>query len=307
MAANNVNVMVKEAIRALKANNKAEARALLEKATELDSYNEQAWLWLSGVVETEEDQRTCLQNVMFINPGNQNAAQGLAMLDAKSAARPKTEPKPSNPQAFADFDLPSGNDWLAELDEMRQTAGPNTGPNPFNVSLDDYDIGGEEFSDPFSTSGDPFSAPADPFATSDDAFSDPFATSDGPFSASLPAVPTPPASANRSAAPSSADLEDDLDALFGGTEAAVAAPTTTTKQQKRREKPQPKKERDPLADIPDDADAGTLFGIIPKEIRMGSLPGTPPKPPTLLRVAFMLLMLGNVVAIALIFTKVTTP
>ncbi len=92
--------------------------------------------------------------MLFINPGNENAKQGLAMLEAKQASRPAPEPEPVNPQAFANFNLPSGDDWLAELDEMRQTATTMPTTNPFNVPLDDFDeTGGDAFADPF---GDPF-------------------------------------------------------------------------------------------------------------------------------------------------------
>ncbi len=53
----NVEAMVREGINAFKAGRKDEARALLLKATELDQYNEQAWLWLSGLMDTPDDQR----------------------------------------------------------------------------------------------------------------------------------------------------------------------------------------------------------------------------------------------------------
>ncbi|MBC7871969.1 MAG: hypothetical protein H7Y09_14080 [Chitinophagaceae bacterium] len=83
MAAN-ADAMVREAIKAYRSNKKAEARTLLEKATELDQYNEQAWMWLSAVVDSPEDQKTCLENVLYINPDNANAKQGLRMLMEKT-------------------------------------------------------------------------------------------------------------------------------------------------------------------------------------------------------------------------------
>jgi hypothetical protein len=76
--------MVKEGVRLYKANKKAEARSLWEQVTELDPYNEQAWLWLSAVVDSVDDQRVCLENVLYINPDNPNAKKGLAALDAKN-------------------------------------------------------------------------------------------------------------------------------------------------------------------------------------------------------------------------------
>lgn len=294
MASSNVNSMVKEAVRALKANNKAEARALLEKATELDPYNEQAWLWLSGVVDTEADQQTCLQNVLFINPGNENAKQGLAMLEAKSSAKPKTEPKPANTEAFADFDLPSGDDWLAELDEMRTSATTLPTTNPFNFPIDDeYNTGGDAFADPFGDS---------------------YGSADGPFSAntSMPAMAPPPISSPAPSKPRADDF-DDLDSLFASPpESRPAAGTSSASPSEsgwrsKRTPPKVEKQVDPLDSIADDADATTLFRIIPDEIRSTRLPGTARKASTVVRLLFGLMILGNIALITLIFTKVTTP
>lgn len=281
MATNNVNAMVKDAVRALKSNNRDGARELLQRATDLDPYNEQAWLWLSGVVETEDDQRTCLQNVLFINPGNENARQGLEMLDAKLAARPKTEPRPSNPNAFAGFDLPSGDDWLAELDEMRQSAIAAPSTNPFNVSLDEFDdVMGDAFADPF---GDSYIDPAN-----------------APFSASAPDLPIVAPVATATARPAS-PLEEDLENLFGSVEMPQSPEEGKKQKAKAAKSPKP----DPMANVPDDADAGTLFNAIPRKIRVGPLPGAPRKAPVLLRLILAGLVLANVIAAALIFVKVT--
>ncbi len=105
----NVDAMVREGIRAHRAGKTSEARALLEKAVEADSYNEQAWLWLSAVVETPEEQRTCLNNVLVINPDNENARQGLAMLKSPGeASQVTTESVPDQKDdPFADLDFSS--------------------------------------------------------------------------------------------------------------------------------------------------------------------------------------------------------
>ncbi len=81
MAAN-VDGMVREAIRAYKSGNREEAQALLIKATELDQMHEEAWLWLGAVVETVEDQRVCLENVLYINPDNERALKGMQQLES---------------------------------------------------------------------------------------------------------------------------------------------------------------------------------------------------------------------------------
>jgi hypothetical protein len=78
------DILVRDAIRAYRAGHKVEARQLLEQATEGNQMNEQAWMWLSAVVDSVEDQRTCLENVLYINPNNDNARRGLKILADKS-------------------------------------------------------------------------------------------------------------------------------------------------------------------------------------------------------------------------------
>lgn len=80
----NVDGMVREGISAYRAGRKEEARALLLRAVEIDERNEQAWMWLSAVVESVEEQRTCLENVLTINPNNAQARSGLEMLSQRS-------------------------------------------------------------------------------------------------------------------------------------------------------------------------------------------------------------------------------
>lgn len=89
----NVDGMVREGINAYRAGRKEEARALLMRAVELDQYNEMGWMWLSAVVDTPEEQRTCLENALVINPNNENAKKGLDVL-AKKIASNRTAPPP---------------------------------------------------------------------------------------------------------------------------------------------------------------------------------------------------------------------
>jgi tetratricopeptide (TPR) repeat protein len=73
--------LLRHGIAAAKVGRAREARQALLRVTELDERNEQAWLWLSGVVESFEDRRVCLQNVLAINPDNPHARAGLLWLD----------------------------------------------------------------------------------------------------------------------------------------------------------------------------------------------------------------------------------
>ena len=102
--------LLQQGIAALKAGHKAEARNLLTQVVEQDQYNEIAWLWLSGAVEADDDKRTCLENVLAINPNNTAAKRGLAMIQQQQVGQalqpvlttlePTTaQPQPSQPAA----------------------------------------------------------------------------------------------------------------------------------------------------------------------------------------------------------------
>jgi len=83
--------LLQRGIEAARAKRNDEARELLMQAVQLDEQNEQAWLWLSGVVESFDDRRVCLENVLAINPTNQRAQAGLRWLDEHTPAAPPVE------------------------------------------------------------------------------------------------------------------------------------------------------------------------------------------------------------------------
>lgn len=87
----NLDAMVRDAVSAYRAGRKEEARTMLMRAVEIDQYHEQAWLWLSAVVDSVDEQRTCLENVITINPNNERAKQGLQVLNQRASTPP---PKP---------------------------------------------------------------------------------------------------------------------------------------------------------------------------------------------------------------------
>ena len=80
--------LLQRGIVAAQAGRREEARALLVRVVEADERNEQAWLWLSGLVEEPEDIRTCLENVLHLNPANVKAQQGMEWLEQRHGARP---------------------------------------------------------------------------------------------------------------------------------------------------------------------------------------------------------------------------
>jgi tetratricopeptide (TPR) repeat protein len=76
-----IDQLLQQGIAAAKSGSKDNAREILMRVVEQDEHNEKGWLWLSGVVESLEDRRICLENVLELNPENALALQGLRWLD----------------------------------------------------------------------------------------------------------------------------------------------------------------------------------------------------------------------------------
>ncbi len=120
----NVAGLIREGVAAYKAGRREEAIKLLGKATELDERNEEAWLWLSAVVDTLENQLICLENVIAINPSNTRAAQGLESIRRQLAKKqpgsaPAAPPTPAAPVSTSPFDLNAPVSNPADLAEFK--------------------------------------------------------------------------------------------------------------------------------------------------------------------------------------------
>ncbi|MBN1200472.1 MAG: PD40 domain-containing protein [Anaerolineae bacterium] len=75
--------LLREGIQAARAGDKTLARDLLEQVVEQDQHNEKAWFWLAAVVDSIDEKRICLGNVIVINPGNQRAQRLLDQLEGQ--------------------------------------------------------------------------------------------------------------------------------------------------------------------------------------------------------------------------------
>ncbi len=76
-----VNDLLEAGITAARAGNNIAARQALEEVVKLDQYNEKGWFWLAAVVDTVEEKRVCLGNVIVINPNNRRAQNLLNRLE----------------------------------------------------------------------------------------------------------------------------------------------------------------------------------------------------------------------------------
>ncbi len=130
MATNTVDSEVERLLNsgkeAAKTGDVAQARDLLTQVVERDPHNEQAWMWLSGMVNEPEEQQICLENVLVINPYNSKARQGLEFLSAKTGIPPHAPPVPSEYTAPLSPELAD----YAELHDSISTQGAGNGGIP---------------------------------------------------------------------------------------------------------------------------------------------------------------------------------
>lgn len=73
---------LEDAIQHIRMGNRDEGRQILEELLEADEGNEEVWLWLTSVVDSDEDREICLENVLAIDPDNMVAQRGLDALRA---------------------------------------------------------------------------------------------------------------------------------------------------------------------------------------------------------------------------------
>jgi len=161
----NTDALIQEGVAALKAGRKQEAYQALAKAVDIDSSNEQAWLWLSGAVDTNEERQLCLENVLTLNPGNAKARKGLDELLKKMGNAAPTPPKSIDPFGGAFDSSPFAS-------ATSPFAGTGFDSNPYKDTHNEPALGGWSNSDLPATSvewGLPDSAPSASTAAANDA------------------------------------------------------------------------------------------------------------------------------------------
>jgi hypothetical protein len=87
------NIMLQEAVAAIRQGQRSRARDLLTRLLRADQSNPEYWLWMSSVVESTKEQIYCLQSVLRLDPNNSAARQGLVMLGGMPAD-PQLAPVP---------------------------------------------------------------------------------------------------------------------------------------------------------------------------------------------------------------------
>jgi tetratricopeptide (TPR) repeat protein len=93
------DTMLREAINALAQGQQGKARDLLTRLLRADQTNPTYWLYMSAVVETSKERIYCLQNVIRIDPENQDAQLGLRILGVNTPP-PGLSPPPFSPRSW---------------------------------------------------------------------------------------------------------------------------------------------------------------------------------------------------------------
>ena len=124
-----MNELTQKGINALKAGDRATARRLLAAAVKQDPNDAQAWLWLTGALDKDDERIACLRQVLRIDPTNPAAARGLAqILERRAPAKvePAPEPpveQPAPPQPTAQrVETPAPAQEISPLDALRAEA-----------------------------------------------------------------------------------------------------------------------------------------------------------------------------------------
>lgn len=79
------NIMLQEAIGAVRKGQRMRARDLLTRLLRADKSNPEYWLWMSAVVDSVKEQIYCLESALRLDPNNYAARQGLVLLGARPA------------------------------------------------------------------------------------------------------------------------------------------------------------------------------------------------------------------------------
>lgn len=87
-------ILTRQGLDALRAGDKGQAYQALTRALKFNPCDDQAWLWLSGVVATPAERRYCLEQALQFNPDNATAKHGLQLLPDVAPQAPDFEQPP---------------------------------------------------------------------------------------------------------------------------------------------------------------------------------------------------------------------
>lgn len=112
------DVMLQEAIEAIRQGQRSRGRDLLTRLLRSNQNNPTYWLWMSSTVDTVKERAFCLQNVLRLDPENALARRGLVLIGAQPPA-PDLQPV-----------FPQRRSWQVQLAEPPPTGWRRIWNNP---------------------------------------------------------------------------------------------------------------------------------------------------------------------------------
>lgn len=103
---------LREAVAAIKAGDKETGRRLLQEVLADDPLNENAWLWMTKVMDSRAERIKCLKRVLEINPDNEVAQLSLQKLQQADAPGQIKKLPPSAKKTYAVKQSRRGGFWL---------------------------------------------------------------------------------------------------------------------------------------------------------------------------------------------------
>ena len=122
---------------ALLAGDRPQARALLKAVLGSEPDNVEAWLWLAGAHVEPVESENCLRRALEIDPGNEQALEGLAWLASRQPApSPPAPTTTSQPAAPAPTPAPAREDSVPRIPVAAPTPShPRVVIAPGSISL----------------------------------------------------------------------------------------------------------------------------------------------------------------------------
>ncbi|MBN1249805.1 MAG: tetratricopeptide repeat protein, partial [Anaerolineae bacterium] len=121
--------LLAQGIRAAEAGKTAQAHKLLTDVVVRDEQNLDAWVWLSRVVERVEDREVCYENVLTLDPDNEEAQVGLALLQENGTRTGETGWEMTEPEKEGRIAATLAGDILGEAYREKHTTAV-TEPEP---------------------------------------------------------------------------------------------------------------------------------------------------------------------------------
>jgi hypothetical protein len=127
-------VSLELAISAIRSGRKDEGRQLLNLLIQRNPNDDKAWLWMSSVVDTDEQRARCLYHVLAITPGSDLARRGLQLLGiVVSDSRPVKVPRDSQPIKIPRPSLKPRPQFPFDVQTAEAESEPSEERRPFRI------------------------------------------------------------------------------------------------------------------------------------------------------------------------------